>query len=147
MRVDRFVVNVEVAVVRNGRYVSMVRGAGVSYGRGWRSLPGGKLDHDGDVQNALEETARREVMEEVGLPILDPIVYVESHVFDPGNGPVLDVIMLARAGSGEPWAASPAEAEDVAWLGFDDFIADPGTQPWTIASLRLAEAKRRDLGW
>jgi len=147
MRIDRFVVNVEVAVVRDGRYVTMKRGPGVSYGRGWRGVPGGKVDHDGNVPDALEATARREVMEEVGLPILDPVVYVESHVFDPGAGPVLDVVMLARAGQGEPYPASPAETEDVAWLTLDELIADPATQPWTVASLRQAEAKRHELGW
>lgn len=79
VKVDTFIVNVEVAVVREGRYLAIVRGAGVTYGSGWLVFPGGKTETTDPTRNTLEETARREVREEVSLTLDDPIVYVESH--------------------------------------------------------------------
>jgi 8-oxo-dGTP pyrophosphatase MutT (NUDIX family) len=145
---DRIVVNVEVAVVREGRYLAIVRGEAEDYGAGWLGFPGGKMELELDIQDVLEQTARREVFEEVGLEIDPPIVYVESHSFGiPGETFVLDVVMLARAATGEPVCADPGEVASVHWLPFDAFMIDPRTQAWTRTSLALAETKRRDLGW
>jgi 8-oxo-dGTP pyrophosphatase MutT (NUDIX family) len=141
------VVNVEVAIVRAGRYLAIERGARMAYGAGWLTFPGGKLDVGAGLSDALEATARREAMEEVGLLLDDPVVYVESHTFHTPDIPVLDVVMLARAASGEATAASPDEVDAVHWLTVGEFLADPRTQPWTKTSLHLAESRRRVLGW
>jgi 8-oxo-dGTP diphosphatase len=141
------VVNVEVAIVRDGRYLAIERGARMAYGAGWLTFPGGKLDIGPGLAAALEETARREAREEVGLDLDDPIVYVESHTFATPDTPVLDVVMLAQASKGEAYPASPDEVDAVHWLTIEAFLADPRTQPWTKTSLQLAEARRRELGW
>ena len=142
-----FIVNVEVAVVREGRYLAIVRGEGEEYGAGWLGFPGGKVECDGPAQDTLEETARREVLEEVGLAIDGSVAYVESHTFAIDTEPVLDVVMLARSGVGEAHPASPEEVAEVLWLTFEDLVNDPRTQEWTRASLRLVESRRHELGW
>jgi 8-oxo-dGTP pyrophosphatase MutT (NUDIX family) len=139
-------VNVEVAVVRDGRYLAIERGSGEDFGAGWLGFPGGKLDPDAPLADALEETARREVLEEVGL-MLDGIHYVESHTFCIDEIVVLDVVMLAQSTSGEPYPASPDEVSSVAWLTAGELTHDPRTQEWTRESLALAETKRVALGW
>jgi len=147
MQRHRVVVNVEVAVVRDGQYLATVRGSGEGYGAGWLGFPGGKVNPDPAVPNVLEETARREVLEEVGLTPDDPIVYVESHTFAIGDDVVLDVVMLARSMSGEPYAASPDEVASVEWLTYEAFGGDSRTQQWTRDSLNLVERKRHVVGW
>ncbi len=147
MQRHRMVVNVEVAVVRDGKYLATIRGGGEEYGTGWLGFPGGKVDPDPAAANVLEETARREVREEVGLDLDDPIVYVESHTFAIGEEIVLDVVMLARSPSGDPYVAAPDEVAGIEWLPFEALRDDPRTQPWTRDSLVLIERKRQELGW
>jgi 8-oxo-dGTP diphosphatase len=142
----RYVVNVEVAIVREGRYLVIERGDAVVYS-GILGFPGGKMELPPESWGALEETARREVREEVGLELAGELLYVESHVFALGDQPVLDVVMLARHAGGDAYPAAPDEVASVAWLTADEILADPRTQPWTARSLRLAEERRRALGW
>lgn len=141
----RFVVNVEVAVVRAGRYLTIVRGPKV-FAAGTFSLPGGKMEHDAG-RDAIEATGRREVREEVGVELAPDVAYVESHVFTAGDVPVCDVVVLARWASGEAHSAAPDEVASVEWLTAAEILADPRTQPWTAGSVRRAEALRLKLGW
>jgi len=143
-----FIVNVEVAVVRGGRYLGTVRGQAEEYGAGWLGFPGGTVDPDPAAPHVLEETARREVLEETGLTLDDPVVYIESHTFTIGSVIVLDIVMLATSTSGEPRAAaSQGEVASVEWLSFEDLLNDVRTQSWTRDSLVLVERKRQELGW
>jgi 8-oxo-dGTP diphosphatase len=144
---SRFIVNVEVAVVRDGRYLATVRGEGVTHGAGWLGFPGGSLDWDGPLDDAVEATARREVLEEVGISLDDPILYIESHTFGDAGPPVFDIVVLARAGGGKPFASAPDEVAAVMWMTADELRADGRTQEWTRRSLDLAEARRAELGW
>jgi 8-oxo-dGTP pyrophosphatase MutT (NUDIX family) len=137
---NAFVVNVEVIVVRDNRFLMIVRGD-EDFGAGWLTFPGGKLDWEGEVQEALEGTARREVLEEVGLDVEPPVSYVESHTFAIGDVHVLDIVMLAQAGEGEARRNSPGEVADILWMTADEIMADPRVQPWTRASLSLALAR------
>lgn len=141
-----FIVNVEVAVWRDGRYLAITRAANEPVGAGEVTFPGGKVDLDLTATDVLEETARREAVEEVGLGLADPVVYVESHTFGTATFPVLDVVMLARAGNGD-LVPSPEEVEHAEWLTFDAMMAHPQVQPWTRASLEKAERLRQALGW
>jgi 8-oxo-dGTP pyrophosphatase MutT (NUDIX family) len=141
-----YIVNVEVVVERGGRYLAVTRSASEEIGAGDVSLPGGKVDLDLSAPDILEATARREVLEETGLALADPVVYVESHTFGTPDTPVLDVVMLARAMDGEV-TASPDEVEHVEWLTFGDLMEHPKVQPWTKESLRRADELRHALGW
>lgn len=147
MQRHQVIVNVEVAMVRDGQYLATVRGGGEEYGTGWLGFPGGKVDPEPATAHILEETARREVMEEVGLTLDDPVIYVESHTFAIGEAIVLDVVMLARSMSGNPYPASPEEVASVVWLPYEAFRDDPRTPPWTRDSLAIVERKRREVGW
>lgn len=147
MATPQVIVNVEIAVVRDGRYLATTRAAAEKYGAGWVGFPGGKLEPDSLETNALEETARREAREEVGVRLLNPIVYVESHIFMIGDQPVLDVVMLARATSDSTAVAEPSEVSHLEWLTFESLMHHSGVQPWTRTSLALVETRRHDLGW
>jgi ADP-ribose pyrophosphatase YjhB (NUDIX family) len=145
--VSSFIVNVEIVVVRDDRYLLIVRGDGEDFGAGWLTFPGGKLDWNGEGPDVLEATARREVIEEVGIDLMLPVVYVESHTFAIGDVRVLDVVFLARAGDGEPSIQDPTEVAGIIWQDEDEIMADARVQPWTHDSLRRAIERRRQLDW
>jgi 8-oxo-dGTP diphosphatase len=145
---NRFLVNVEVVIVRENRFLMIERGHGEEFGSGWLCMPGGTVDWDIPVEDVLEVTARREVIEEVGLSLDAAMAYVESHTFDAG-GPVLDVVLLARLAdsAADPYVASPDEVASVEWMTLAEIIADERVQPWTKESLRRAEKLRKMLNW
>lgn len=148
MAADRFIVNVETFLVREGRYLLAVRSEQEAHAPGTLSPPGGVVDWIGPEQNVIEATAAREPLEEVGMRAIPPFVYVESHTFGDDSGArVVDVVLLARAGDGEPTARQPEEVAAVRWITIDEVAMDPAAQPWTRESLRRAEDRRLELGW
>lgn len=145
---NTFFVNVEVVIVRQGRFLMIERGEGEEFGAGWFCMPGGTVEWDIPMDDALEVTARREVMEEVGLALDETIVYVESHTFDAG-GPALDVVMLARPAdpAAEPRIVSPDEVAALCWMTLVEIFADNRVQSWTRESLQRAATLRKMLNW
>ena len=138
-----YIVNVEGAVVKDGRYLMIVRGEQESHAPGVLTFPGGKVEHAESVDNVLEETIRREIREEVGVEIHDEVVYVESKAFVADDGePVIDVVFLCRHRSGEPAIGDPGEVAAIHWMTLDEILEHPKTLPWTRQSILLAEKKR-----
>jgi 8-oxo-dGTP diphosphatase len=141
MLADRYIVNVEGAVVKGDQYLMVVRGE-EEYAPGGLSFPGGKVEEAGVLDAVLEETVRREILEEVAVEVHDEMIYVRSSAFVAEGDPVVDVVFLCRWRSGEAVAADPAEVAAVRWMTAAEAIAHPETPPWTRLSLRLAEEKR-----
>jgi 8-oxo-dGTP diphosphatase len=75
-----FIVNVEGVVRRGERYLLTVRSERESHAPGTLSLPGGKVEYSDAVQDTLEHTLKREILEETGVAVDKP-VYLESKWF------------------------------------------------------------------
>jgi 8-oxo-dGTP diphosphatase len=120
---ERFIVNVEVIVERDGKYLLIVRSEEEEFGAGWLSFPGGKLETSTPDMQALELTALR---------------YVESHIFFIGEDPVLDVVMMTSAAIGEPVAVDPREVAGIVWKTPAEILADPNIPEWTQNSVTLS---------
>lgn len=146
MIADRYIVNVEGAIVKDGRYLMVVRGE-EEYAPGGLSFPGGKVEGAGSADDVLEETLRREITEEVGLQVHAEMAYLRSSAFVAEGTPVVDVVFLCRWKSGEAVAADPAEVAAVHWMTAAEAIAHAETPPWTRLSLELAEKVRLERGW
>jgi 8-oxo-dGTP diphosphatase len=144
---DLYIVNVEAVVYDAGMYLMIVRGATEQIAPGTLTPPGGKVEVSGLVYDVLEETLRREVWEETGVRVEDEVAYLESHSFDAGGQTIVDIIFLVRYKSGEPRAADENEVAAIEWLAYDEVMSDPRTMPWTRDTIRLAEKRRRELGW
>ena len=137
------VVNVEAAVVKDGRYLMIVRGERETHAPGVLSLPGGKVENAGNTGNILEETLRREIAEEVGVEIHDDVEYVESHAFVADDGkPMVDVVFLCQYKSGRPTTTDPGEVAAIRWMTAKEVLGHPKTPQWTRQSIELAERKR-----
>ena len=144
----RHIVNVEVAIVRDGRFLLIVRGPGETHAPGTLSLPGGKVEGEGQIEEILEETVRREAAEEVGVTLAPTLAYVRSVAFVADDGdPVVDIVFLGRYAGGEPVVFDPEEVAEIRWLAAADVAADPHAPPWTRRSVALAEETRLRLGW
>lgn len=140
------IVNVEVAIVNaSGHYLMIVRSDDEPYMPGVLSMPGGKVDPVVTV-DALEDTAIREVLEEVGLRIERP-QYVESHTFMADDALVLDVVMLARHQGDEPQIVAADEVAGLRWMTLAEIESDTDIPSWTRNSILRAEAVRQILGW
>jgi 8-oxo-dGTP diphosphatase len=146
MLAQRYIVNVEGAVVKNGQYLMIVRGEG-EYAPGGLSFPGGKVEGSGATGNILEATLHREIAEETGLRVHEEMIYIRSSAFVAEGDPVVDVVFLCRYKAGEAFAADPAEVAAVHWLTADEVMAHPETPPWTRLSIELAEKARLERGW
>lgn len=138
---SQVIVNVEIVVKRDDRFLMILRSEAEVHGGGWLCFPGGKLDPGSAEMHALELTAQRELREEVALDVeVDDLLYVESHTFLIGDETVLDVVLLTETAQGEPVAVDPAEVADVVWMSADEIMRDTRVQPFTRESLRLATA-------
>lgn len=142
-----YIVNVEVALVRDGRFLMIVRGAAEDHAAGTLSMPGGKVETTSATDDMLEATARREVLEEVGLLVENTMHYIESNVFLVGDVPVLDLVLLCHARAGTPQIADPGEVAAMHWLTAAQVAEHPLALPWTRRSIALAEQQRQVCGW
>jgi ADP-ribose pyrophosphatase YjhB (NUDIX family) len=141
-----FIVNVEAAIVRDDRYLLIVRGAGESHAPGMLALPGGKVEDAGATPAILEATLRREIAEEVGVEVGDALVYVDSTSFVADDGaPVIDVVFLCRYRAGDARPIATEEVAQVLWMTAAQVLADPRTPPWLRRSVELAEQRRGQL--
>ena len=138
-----FVVNVEGVIYDGDRYLMAFRSEQEAHADGTLALAGGKVEGT-NAPDALEETLRREIREEVGVEVSD-LVYVESHSFGSAP-PCVDVVFLCRHVSGTPTAVDPAEVGVVQWMTLEEVLAHPKTPPWIARSLTRADEKRRLAG-
>ncbi len=135
-------VNVDVAVHREGRWLLIIRGQEESHAAGMLSLVGGTLEAMQPTSDVLEQTARREVLEEVGVRLDGDLRYVESTFFttDDDGTDVVNVVLLGDIGDQAPMNAAPGEVSEVVWRTLDEVAADGACPPWTLQSLRRAAA-------
>ena len=143
----RYIVNVEGAVVKDGRYLMIIRGEGEEHAAGVLAFPGGKVEDNERASNVLEETVRRELREEVDVEVGDEMVYVDSGSFVEGDDPVVDVVFLCRYLSGEPRACDPEEVASVQWMTQSEILAHPKSPPWMAPIINRVEQVRVERGW
>lgn len=144
---QRFVVNVEAAVLNEGRYIMVIRSEKEEHAGGTLGFPGGRVEGHGASRNVLEATARREVLEETGISIGD-MHYVESHLFNSDAGEdVVDVVFLCRYTGGKARPENVREVESVKWMTPQEIFGYTKTPAWTRRSVERAESAREKLGW
>jgi len=130
---QRFLAVVECALEHDGKYLIIRRPAGV-HAAGLLAFPGGKVDYtDGDANtNILLEAVKREVFEEVGLKLMDPIHYVTSRYFiDSRQEHVLDTIFYCKLEQTVlDVNPSPKEVSEYHWLTPQELFDHPNAPVW-----------------
>ena len=125
-----YIVNVEAAIIRDGKYLLIVRGAGESHAAGLLSFVGGKMEETQNVNDALEATLHREVMEEIGISITNIRYAYNTHFLADDGDKVLDVVFLCDYESGEPRIADYEEVAEILYLSAKEILEHPKSPIW-----------------
>ncbi|WP_423410150.1 NUDIX hydrolase [Heyndrickxia sp. MSNUG] len=135
-----FIINVEGAIFRNGKWLIIERSQKEKHAGGQLSLVGGTVEKEGNTKGLLERTLKRELYEEVGVTIKEKVQYVRNTTFMLVDGKeVMDFVFLAEIESGEPFAKSTEEVEEVLWLTADEIYVHPKSPIWLKESIQEAE--------
>lgn len=144
--INLYVVNVEAAIFKQDMWLLGKRSENEDHAPGILSMIGGKVENARHDKNILEETLRREVMEEVGIRLDDHMHYVKSGSFITDFGAhVVGIVMLCRYKDGEPRVMEPDELSMVTWMRIDEIMADAKIPMHTKESLKIAEQMRLKL--
>ena len=137
-----YILIVGAVIVKDKKYLMIVRGEDETHAPGALSFVGGKVEDAGVAADILEVTLRREIMEEVGLEVDDQIEYLfsSSFVIDAGE-PVVDIVFLCRYQSGTPKIIDKGEVAAIHWMTAEDLLTEDGIPPWIRRIVRLAEKK------
>ena len=124
----------ECAIKHEDRFLMITRPEGTHAG-GILSFPGGKVDYS-DGENAadiLVNAVKREVFEELGLQLIDPLRYVTSSFFvdTVTERKVLDTIFLCDIKKTK-LTIIPSKREVAAfhWLTFEEINRHANCPPW-----------------
>jgi ADP-ribose pyrophosphatase YjhB (NUDIX family) len=138
--IDFFIVNVEAAIFNGEKWLIIKRSEKEEHAPGILSLVGGKVDSKGLENDVLEKTAKREILEEVGIEVEDKIFYLESkEFFTAKNEKVIDVIFVCKYKSGEARVISEDEVAEIYWLNAEDIIKSVDSPIWLKESIEKAE--------
>ena len=139
-----FVVNVEGAIRRNEKWLLIRRSEKEEHAGGCLALVGGKCEIEGVSSDILERTLKREVFEEVGCEITG-IKYVNSSSFVTESGiNVIDIVFLCHHKSGEPYAKSTEEVDDIIWMTTSEILAHKELPIFLKENIKLAEKILQD---
>ncbi|GGF18116.1 hypothetical protein GCM10010954_16130 [Halobacillus andaensis] len=135
-----FVVNVEGAIHHNGKWLLILRSEKEEHAGGTLSLVGGKCELEGTSSDILERTLKREIVEEVGCEVTN-LTYVNSSSFVTDAGVnVIDVVFLCEHQSGEPYAKSKEEVDDVIWMTTSEVLDHRKTPQYLKENIKLADS-------
>ncbi|WP_254864610.1 NUDIX hydrolase [Halovivax gelatinilyticus] len=138
-----YVVNVDAAVFDDGEYLFIERSADEDHAAGQLAFPGGKLEASPETTDAIERTARREVVEEVGVEV-GAVTYVCSATFEDDAGTsCLNVVTLCTHRSGEGHVRAPEEVAAVHWLSPDALCDRTDVPPYLLEYVARVEAVRQ----
>jgi 8-oxo-dGTP diphosphatase len=121
---DRPGVGVGVFILKNGKFLMLERQG--AHGAGSWSVPGGWMEYG----ETFEETAKREVQEEVGLEI-DNVRFgaVTNNVFPRDKVHSITIWVLSDYASGQPKILVPGKISALKWSDFDS-LPKPLFSPW-----------------
>lgn len=134
-----FVVNVEGAIHRNGKWLLILRSEKEEYAGGTLSLVGGKCELEGYSSDILERTLIREIFEEVGCEVTG-LKYVNSSSFVTDSGMnVIDIVFLCHHKSGEPFSKSSEEVDAIIWMTTSEIQANTELAGYLKNNIKQAE--------
>lgn len=106
-----------IIVNKENKVLLIQRGWQEKHGAGTWSVPGGKLDFTGVVHSALQETAKKEALEEAGVEIEDEMELIANNTFEHNEDKlqVIALVFLCHYKSGA--LKITEETAAVKWIG------------------------------
>lgn len=115
------IVAVKAWVKKGDKYLLARRGMNEVHMPGIWSIPGGKIDEGGDTVNILQETLKREVLEEVGLEITDEMELIFNNTFERSDGSsVVGLTFLCHWKSGE--TVPLEDTSEIGWFTLNELL-------------------------
>lgn len=140
-----FIVNVEGAIYRDGKWLLIQRSEKEEHAGGGLSLIGGKCELEGNSKDILERTLHREIDEEVGIEV-SILKYVNSSSFISDSGlNVIDIVFLCEHKAGEPFAKSTEEVDDVIWMTTSEILAHEDLPDFLKENVTLADKLLKEI--
>jgi 8-oxo-dGTP pyrophosphatase MutT (NUDIX family) len=130
---------VECAIEYDGRFLIIQRPSGVHAG-GLLSFPGGKVEEqdETDAFDMLRSAAKREILEEVGLKLMEPLRYVTSTYFTGSNGSnVINTIFHCILKTNPQVNPSAREVEEVFWMTLAEINMANNSPVWLKTTVSL----------
>jgi len=119
-------VGVGVFVIKNGKFLIGKRAG--AHGEGTWALIGGHMEFG----ESIEDTARREVLEEVGVEIKN-VRYVgttnDNEAFKNEGRHYINLYVVSELANGEPVLAEPDKMTELRWCDLDS-LPEPLFAPW-----------------
>jgi 8-oxo-dGTP diphosphatase len=126
------IVNVEGAVKKDDRLLTVIRSEVEDHAAGTLSFIGGKVEFTHRQPSIIEATVKREILEEVGVEVGN-IKYVTSTAFFTDDGrSVVNMVFVCDWESGEARAIDPDEVASVHWMTLDEIRNHAKTPPWIL---------------
>jgi 8-oxo-dGTP diphosphatase len=137
-----YVVNVEAAIYNDDKWLIVKRKKQEGHASGSLALVGGKVEVLCSSDNGLEETLKREVMEEIGAEVED-IDYLESKTLRTDEGQIeVHIVLVCRLRSRVYGCPGKDGIAEVYWLTAREVIRNHNA-PWYLRqSIARAEEKR-----
>ena len=134
-----FIVNVEGAIYKDEKWLLIRRSEKEEHAGGTLSLVGGEVDYEGSSSDILERTLIREIYEEVGIEVTN-LKYVNSSSFvtELGNH-VVDIVFLCDYQSGEAFAKSTDEVDEVHWMSTQQILNNDELPIYLKGNIKLAD--------
>ena len=133
------VVFVEAWVKKDNKYLLAKRSSKDDQAAGKWAMPGGKVDMELE-SNIIENSLKREVMEEVGVKVSNPKFFASRSFIRSSGDHVIGLSFLLDYESGE---ARPLEDQDeVRWVKFEE-LGDLLGDHWkdVLINLKVLESK------
>lgn len=130
-----YVVIVECAIELNGRFL-IIKHPDYKEAGGLLAFPGGKVelkDHNTNgSSNVMLNAVKREIFEEVGINLLDPIRYVTSNHFKSGNGSECLILVFHCILDQINPTVNPStrEVSEYYWLTSEEINQAPNSPTW-----------------
>ena len=134
------IVNVEGAVIKGNRLLTVIRSEAEEHAAGTLSFIGGKVEFADRQSSILEATLKREILEEVGVEI-GKIQFITSTAFFADDGQsVVNIVFVCEWQAGEAQVLDSDEVASVQWLTVEEIRNHPKTPPWILEYTELIEA-------
>ncbi|GAB4184647.1 MAG: hypothetical protein Tsb0015_00890 [Simkaniaceae bacterium] len=128
---SRFLNIVECAIEYKNKFLIIERPSSVHAG-GLLAFPGGKVEFSDGRLDILHQAVKREIFEEVGIKLMDPIFFITSSFFvDSNQDNVLDMIFYCRLEKSDPAVVpNPLEVPKHYWLSYEEVLQQKKAPNW-----------------
>ena len=134
---------VDCAIEFNQKYLVIERPQGRHAG-GLLSFPGGKVDPQDEIENQdiLVQAVKREILEEVGIKLIDPLKYITSNFFVGDNGRHVIRILFHCILTEQPILnVSNFEVKRAECMSYEEINQMPNAPAWFKNDVNLIHAK------